>query len=157
MFANILGKNKKEINNDEKHQLIVEKVSKMNLSDMRTYVNNKLDNCSVCDDGLIEIMKRLNTKDENTEKAFIEDDAMDSKKKKAFDLVILVASKIKTSVLAVELVQEFMEIYKEMIKKYDKVNKQIYKDKLQTALKGSIKTINLMSDLSRKDKLFKEF
>ena len=36
MFGNILGKSKKEISNDTQHSKIVEKVSKMNLTDMKS-------------------------------------------------------------------------------------------------------------------------
>ena len=44
MFDKILGKTKKEINKESAKSVIIEKISKMNLSDMRIYVNDQLNN-----------------------------------------------------------------------------------------------------------------
>lgn len=153
MFGAILGKNKEESGEDKLHQIIVEKVSKMNLVDMRVYVNNNLKDFGICEDGLSEVMRRLNSKDEKTSKRFIETDAMDSKKKKAFDIVIIIAKNKKVTVLVTELIQEFMETYKDIITQYDRDNKQIFGEKLKTALNGSISTIATMAEMNRKMKV----
>lgn len=150
MFGKILGKSKEETSTAKTHEAIAQKVSKMNLTDMRMYLNNKIDSFPICKDGLLEVMKRLNSVDDTTSKKFIEDDAMDVKKKKAFDLVIIVASSRYMSIEVVELIQEFMKMYKEMIVKYDTDNRQIYEDKLITALNKSIATMGSMADMNRK-------
>jgi len=149
MFGKILGKNKDNVSqSDKKHLEIVEKISKMNLTDMRAYINNKILNFEIDEDGLIEILKKLTTK--NGEKRYIEIDDMDSKKKKGFDLVISVASHTKITVVAVELIQEFITFYDDVIKKFDKDNKQIYESKLKDALQKAINNISEMAELKRK-------
>ncbi len=152
MFGNILGKSKSESSEDSANKAIVEKISKMNLSDMRLYVNNKLNDFEVTEDGLSEVMRRLISKDEN-EKNFIQSDAMDSKIKKAFDLVIIIATNKKITIVITELIQEFIELYKDIITKYDKDNKQIYESRLKDSLGGAIKTISTMAEINRKDKV----
>ncbi|MFT5660445.1 MAG: hypothetical protein ACI9TV_001086 [Sulfurimonas sp.] len=152
MFANILGKSKEEANEDKEHQIIVDKVAKMNLVDMRVYVNNKLNDFEICTDGLSEVMRKINSKDING-KRFIETDAMDSKKKKAFEIVIMVSNSTKLSIFVAELIQEFIEFYKDIIMKYDTENKDIYGRKLKIALAKSIGTISTMADMNRKMKV----
>ncbi len=152
MFNKILGKNKREINKSDNHLKIVEKISKMNLSDMRIYVNNKLNDFEITEDGLSEVMRRLISKDVN-EKRFIESDAMDSKIKKAFDLVIIIASNKKITITTLEFIQEFIELYKDIITKFDQDNKQIYESKLKDALNGAIATISTMAEMNKKDKI----
>ncbi len=149
MFGKILGKKKEETQEDSSHQIIVEKIAKMNISDMRFYVNNKLSDFEVCEDGLNEVMRRLNSQDAD-EKRFIEMDAMDSKKKKAFDLVILISKNKKVTIVVTELMQEFMENYKDILTKFDKDNKQIYTSLLKDALTAAITTISTMAEINRK-------
>jgi len=152
MFNKILGKNKREIKESGNHSKIVERISKMNLSDMRIYVNNKLNDFEITEDGLSEVMRRLISKDAN-EKRFIESDAMDSKIKKAFDLVIIIASNKKITITTLEFIQEFIELYKDIITKFDQDNKQIYESKLKDALNGAIATISTMAEMNKKDKI----
>ena len=43
MFGNILGKKKSEVSSEDKnHADLVQKISKMKLTDMRAYINNKI-------------------------------------------------------------------------------------------------------------------
>lgn len=148
MFNKLLGKNKTE--NDDKDNEIVQRVSKMDLNDMRTYVNNRVTDFKICEDGLIEVMKRLNTPNEKTDKKFIEDDAMDVKKKKAFDLVILISNSKKITVRAVELIQEFTVLYNEMILQFDQDNKQTYESKLKKSIDNAVVTISGVSAYQEK-------
>ena len=114
MFNNILGKTKKEMNKDAGKSVLIEKISRMNLTDMRIYVNNQLNDFKIDEDGLNEVMRRLISKDEHDNR-FIESDSMDIKKKKAFDLVILVASNKKITIIATELIQKFINLYNDII------------------------------------------
>ena len=149
MFGNILGKSKEESSGDKEHDEIVQKVSKMNISDMRVYINNKLTDFEISEDGLSEVMRKLLSKDAK-EKRFIESDAMDSKIKKAFDLVIIVSASKKITVVTTELIQDFITQYSDLIEKYDTDNKQIYASKLNDALAKSISSITEMAELKRK-------
>ncbi len=149
MFGNILGKSKEESSGDKEHDEIVQKVSKMNISDMRVYINNKLTDFEISEDGLSEVMRKLLSKDAK-EKRFIESDAMDSKIKKAFDLVIIVSASKKITVVTTELIQDFITQYSDLIEKYDTDNKQIYGSKLNDALAKSISSISEMAELKRK-------
>jgi len=151
MFGKILGKKKDEVSVEDKmHSEIIQRVSKMNLTDMRAYINNRMGNFEVNEDGLIEILRRITTKNAETSKRYIEIDDMDSKIKKSFDLVISIASHSKITVVAVELIQDFITLYDDVIAKFDKDNKQIYESKLKDALSRAIGNIGEMSDLKRK-------
>jgi len=152
MFNNILGKSKKESNEDSNCQEISEKISKMNLTDMRIYVNDKLNDFKVSEDGLSEIMRRLTSKNANG-KRFIESDAMDSKIKKAFDLVILISKNKKMTIVTAELIQTFIEMYRDLIVKFDKDYKQIYASLLKDSLNNSIDIIASMAEINKKTKV----
>jgi hypothetical protein len=147
MFENMLGK--KEPKSDEDNK-ILEKISKMNLVEMRTYVNNNISDFKISEDGLSEVMRRLNSNHEGTSKRFIEIDAMDSKIKKAFELVILISKSKKITVVTTELIQIFIDIYSDLITKYDNDNKQIYSSKLKNSLQISMVTLNEMTNFKRK-------
>ncbi len=145
MFANILGLLKESSTDNN----IKEKISKMNLSELKSYVNNKINKFDVCEEGLIEVMRMLISMDSH-EKMFIEADAMDSKKIKAFELVILIASSKKVTIVSSELIQEFMDIYKDVIAQVDKDNMQIYSSRLKNSLVHSITTIEKMTLMNKK-------
>ncbi|MCD6433482.1 MAG: hypothetical protein J7L21_05510 [Sulfurimonas sp.] len=151
MFGNILVKKKSEVPNEDKiHAELVEKISKMKLTDMRAYINSKVLNFEVCEDGLVEVMRRLITKNSETSKRYIEVDDMDSKIKKGFDLVISVALHNKITVVAVEQIQEFIELYSDIITKYDRDHKQIYETRLKDSLSKAISNVSEMTELKRK-------
>ncbi|MBU1658206.1 hypothetical protein KKG72_04035 [bacterium] len=157
MFAKILGKNKpEELIGDKEHQILIDKISNMNLTDMRVYINNKMLDCEVSEDGIIEIMKKLIMTNKNVSKRYIEIDDMQSKIKKGFDLVLSICTNKKITVVAIELIQEFMEVYKDIIAKYDVENKQIYGKKLKDALQKAIDNINARTELKRKMSLVGE-
>jgi len=151
----MLGKllSKKDKDSNKEHQEILNRLSKMNISEMRLYVNNKLKDFQICEDGLSEVMSKLISKNEQTGVNFIGDDAMDTKIKKAFDLVILVAGSKKITVTAIESMNKFMEIYAAMIQKFDVDNKQTYDSKLKKAIDISIKNVAIMSEIQKKNNI----
>lgn len=144
MFSKILGKKQSKEASDND---LEEKISKMNLTEMRSYVNNK---AQVSEQGLIEILKKLLQRDIETSRRTIELDDMDVKIKKAFDLVIAIAQHKKITVVAIELIVEFLEFYEDVIEKYDTENKQIYKSKLKEALAVAFKNMDGISKLKKK-------
>lgn len=153
MFGNFLGKDKKS---EDKTSEVATRVSKMNLSEMRSFVNNKVTNLAISKDGLLEVMKKLTDVDEQNSKLYLQADDMDSKKKKGFDLVILVSKNIHISVEVVELLQKFTVVYAELIKVYDTEHKDIYASRLKDAIKLAIDNVNKYSALSRKTNVLGE-
>jgi hypothetical protein len=151
VFAKILGKVKGSVNDEDKeHQELVDKISKMNLTDMRTYVNNKVPDFSICENGLNEIMHKLIDVDEKSSKRYINIDDMDSKIKKGFDLVLIILKNKKITVTTIESVDEFLELSREIVEKYDKEHKQIYGSKFKDALSLAVEGINIKAQLQRK-------
>ena len=148
MFSNILGKISG--NDSSQNKELIEKISKMNLVDMKTYINNRIPEFFVDEDGLSEIMRKLIRVDANTDKRYIEINSIDSKIKKCFDLVLTILINKKITITTIELVNEFVETYKDIIEKYDKENKQIYSSKFQNAINLAINDISKMADLKRK-------
>ena len=148
MLSKLLGKKTDSL--DQSDSEIKRRISKMDLNDMRNYVNNKIADFQICDDGLIEIMKRLLSVNEKTSYRFIEIDAMDVKVKKAFDLVILVAKSKKITVVTIELIQEFINFYVDIIEKFDTDNKQTYASKLKKSLSEAVLMISSMSELKER-------
>ena len=157
MFGKILGKREDEVSDeDKKHLETVEKVSKMNLTDMRIYIKDGMKGFKSSENGLISIMNKLLTRDEKTQKRYIEIDDMDSKMKKGFELVLSIASHKRVSLTSVEQIQEFMTLYKDVILKFDTDNKQIYSSKLKNSLEKSLQTIQTMAEVNNKAKLLGE-
>lgn len=156
MFSKILGRKKDDVSaKDKEYSEIEKKVSKMNLTDMRSYVKGQMSTFELSEDGLCEIMRRLNSVDKKTSKRFIDIDDMDSKIKKAFDLVILVGASKKITIETIELIQEYITMYEDMIEKYDQEHKEIYASRLNDSVKKALSTIELMTEINHKTKVLK--
>ncbi|MEN4053069.1 MULTISPECIES: hypothetical protein [Sulfurimonas] len=151
MFGNILGR-KKEDNSqkDEVHAALVEKISKMNLTEMRSYIKNKIKDFEVSEDGLIEVMQRLTMEDKKTKTYYLKSDDMDTKKKKAFDLILAIAESKKINFTVVDLMQKFLEVYKDIITEYDREHKEIYGSRLIDAVNLALANINEKAALKNK-------
>jgi hypothetical protein len=154
MFSKII-KNIKGSDGKSKDEKLIEKISKMDLTEMRTYINGKLNEYGVSEFGLCEIMKKLTVPNEKTSALYLKDDDQDSKKKKVFDLVVLILSSKVISVNVVERVQGFLDTYEEIIKKYDKENKQIYQKKIKESVSLALDKISFKTDLSSKMRTLK--
>lgn len=141
MLKNLFKANKKEEQSDT-HSHITEKVSKMSLTDMRTYVRNKITDFEVSEFGLQEIMRILIE--------YIKIDDMPSKKKKAFDLIILISSNKKITIDTIEYMQKFLEQNKEIIHAYDREFKEIYESRLDDALAMALKNVDEITNLQNK-------
>ena len=151
MFSGILGRKKEEISEENaEHTALVEKISKMNLTEMRSYIKNKIQDLDVSEDGLNIVMRRLIEKDTKSKKYYLKVDDMDSKKKKAFDLVLSIAQNKKVNLTTIELIQKFMEIYKTIIIEYDKKHKEIYSSRFLDAVNSALASINHKVTLNNK-------
>lgn len=138
------------ISDNQENRELIDRVSKMNLTDMRTYINNRIADYPVDEEGLIEVLHKLLKVDEKTSKRYIDIGDMDSKIKKGFDLVLSILTNKKISVTAIELVNEFSEKSKDIIEKYDKENKQIYYTRFKDSIELAINNMNIKNELQRK-------
>ncbi len=148
MLSKILGNVKDTSTNENKE--LVDRISKMNLTDMRFYINNKIPDFFVDEDGLSEVLHRLLKVDKKTSKRYIDVDDIDSKIKKGFDLVLNILINKKITINTIELANEFLQSYKNIIEKYDKENKQIYYTKFKRSIALAIKNMNAKVDLEVK-------
>jgi len=152
MFKSILGRKKEDIGKeDAAHAALSEKISKMNLTQMRSYVKGGLDDFPVTEDGLMELLTKLTTEDSKTKQYYLKADDMDSKKKKAFDLVLLIAKNKKINLVVIELIQKFCKVYKEIVDAYDREYKEIYASRFEDAINLGLTTIN--SKIALKNKM----
>lgn len=147
MFSKILRKKEKQ---EDTQNILAEKVAKMNISEMRSFVNNKAE---ITDLGLVEVLKKLIYKENENARRYIELDDADVKIKKGFDLVITIAGHKKISIEAIELIAKFIEFYEDLINHYDEVNKQIYKGKLKDALSLALRNLEEISNVKNKQNL----
>ena len=141
LLNNILGSQGK------KNKKLEYKIANMDLPNMRLYVNGKLDAFKVDAFGLNEIVKKLTHENKETSKHFMQDDDMDSKKKKVLDLIVLILANKKTSITVIESIHLFLDVYEELIKKYDTDNKQIYEKRIKDLINLAIKRIEIETNI----------
>ena len=146
MFSKIIGKIKVSEDDVVKERLL-EKISKMEIVDMRNYINGKLTDYKVSEYGLLEILNKITLKNESTSNLYIKEDDMDSKKKRVFDLVLLVLSSKQVTLSVLDSAQVFISTYSDIIKKYDKDNRQIYEIKMKEAISLAADKISFKSDV----------
>jgi len=157
MFSKILGKKKSTTPKEETQNTeLLNKISKMNLVEMRSYVNGKILDLPLCEDGLSAVISKLSEANEQTKKFYLQNDDMDTKKKKAFDLILLIAKSQKITFKTVEGMQKFLEVYAELINEYDKEHKEIYADKLSSAIDLSLNNIQEIAALKSKMEILGE-
>jgi len=154
MLGNLFKSKAKSETNEEEHT--IEKISKMNLTDMRSYVRNSMKDFEVSEIGLQLLMDKLTLEDEHSQKYYLNADDMPSKKKKAFDLVILVANSKKITIETVESIQRFLEVYREIIEAYDKEFKEIYDSRFNDALNQAVANLDEITKFQTKMKVLGE-
>jgi len=151
MFGKFFGKDKKNDTPD-----IANKISKMNLTEMRNYVNNKHADLPVDEKGLLAVLTKLSLPDEKTHKLYIEAKDMNSKKKKSFDIVILVAQQKKMTYEIIDILQRFIENHQDIIQKYDTDLKEIYNSRLTDSLAFAINSMDKIDAIKNKMKVLNE-
>ncbi|MBU0632905.1 hypothetical protein KKA17_09680 [bacterium] len=147
MFTKLLGKDKAASAENVNDQL-VEYISKIGITEMRSLLLGQIDRFKVDENTIVEILRRLTYQD--GDKRFLESSDNDIKLKKAFDVVITAANSKKMSVEAVELIEKFINMYKDLIEAYDTRNKQIYMHKLTKAIELSIAMVEQISSYINK-------
>ncbi len=151
MFSKILGKKENSATQKQGASTeLTQRISSMNLTEMRAYINNKIPDLEVSEEGLIEILKKLVYPDKKTSKRYIEIDDMQSKVKKGLDLIVSIAKHKKITVVAIELIQEYIQVSEDIIQKYDQEHKEIYASRLKDALGNAVNVVNARSNLKTK-------
>lgn len=147
MIKKLFGKKKEDDASESAYAELIEKIQKMNLTEMRSYVNGRLD-LELCEEGLLAIITKLTT--------YLSDDDMDSKKKKAFDLILLIAASKHISVGIVEAIQVFIQSNRLIIEDFDKKNKEIYQSRFNDAIDLAFKNMQEITALKNKMNLLGE-
>ncbi|MDF1883359.1 hypothetical protein JHD49_05335 [Sulfurimonas sp. SAG-AH-194-C21] len=151
MFGNLLKKQETVHGKmNASLQELVLKIDKMNLTEMRSFINNKIKDLEVSTDGLNLVLERLTKVDTASKKSYINSDDMDSKKKKAFDLVLTILKNKKINIQSMELMQNFLKVYEEIITNYDKEHKDIYASRFNDAISNGVAMIEVMSNMTNK-------
>jgi hypothetical protein len=142
MLSKLFGKSKTENTEAEvDNKELIQAIQKMNLTDMRNYINNKKADFIVNEVGLAEILLKLMNEDKNTKKRYISERDDNSKIKRCFDIVLSILENNKTTSDIVELVIEFKNTFEDIIKKYDHENKEIYSSRFSDAIANAINNV----------------
>ncbi|MFT7859737.1 MAG: hypothetical protein ABXS93_02250 [Sulfurimonas sp.] len=94
-------------------------------------------------------MKKLTSPINDKGEYYIKQDDMDAKKKKAFELVLLVSGSKKLSIATLDKIKEFIDLHSDMIKEYDNSNKDIYLDRLKKGYETAMINIQTISRVHR--------
>lgn len=155
MFNKILGRTKDNSSNNKEHSELVQRISKMDLTEMKSYVNNRISSMPTSRDGLVEILKLLLKVDKKTNTRYLKIDDHDAKIKKGFDLVIAISTHSLITFPVIKLLQDFIEAHKDIIEKFDRDNKQTYQSKLKKAVENAILTIGMIADINNASDVLK--
>ena len=145
MFSKILGKTKESDKSKELTEAI-SKVENMNLTEMRSFVNNKIASFEVSTVGLLAVMNKLTLVNATTKKLYLVESDTDIKKKKAFDLVLLIAKSTKINLSVLDAIQKFTQVYAPIITQFDKENKEIYASRFTEILEQAIAALAMLAD-----------
>ena len=148
MLGRILGKKNKNTTNE-----LTNKISNMNLTEMRSYINNKQTNFPIDKSGLLAVITKLALPDTMTGELYIQASDMDSKKKKAFDIVLLIAKQKKMNMKIIDMLQKFIDNHQEMISEYDTRLKEIYGLRLTEAIGFALASVAQIDDIKHKMKI----
>jgi len=155
MFKKILGRSDTNSNDsgDKNYSELVQKIAKMDLTEKKAYINNRISSMPATRDGVAEVLNSLIKLDKNTNTRYLKMDDQDGKKKKGFDLAIAISTHSLITFPVIKMLQEFEIVYKEMIEKFDIDNKQTYQGKLSKAIENAIVTIGMIADINNSSDL----
>ncbi len=135
---------------------IQQRIEKMNLSELRLYVKDKIEGFPLSEEGLNEVLKRLISKINNS-RYYLDESDDDSKLKKTFDLVLELSKNRKVNFESVELIANFLSVYSGLIKNYDIKYKEIYQDRLNQAIENATTMVEAKVSLDNKKKLLDHY
>ncbi|MBA1437635.1 MAG: hypothetical protein FAF05_01385 [Epsilonproteobacteria bacterium] len=146
MLRKLLGKKDKADKEESIDPELSQKIFKMDLGSMRLYM--KSEEAQI--DGLYLIMQKLTQPINDKGEYYLKADDMDTKKKKAFELVLLIAKSKKISAKTLEGIEKFIQIHKEIIKEYDYEHKEIYTDRLHKSLQTAVVNLETLSKIHQR-------
>jgi hypothetical protein len=152
MLSKLFGKSKTE-NIEVDNKELIKAIQKMNLTDMRHYINNKKADLIVNDVGLAEVLYKLMNEDKNTKKRYINEKDDYTKIKRCFDIVLSILENNKITSDTIELVIEFKNTFEDIIKKYDHENKEIYSSRFSDAIANAINNVTYKAKLQTQFKV----
>ncbi len=155
MFKKILGRKSSGKEDDKNHSDLVQKIAKMDLTEKKAYVNNKISNMPITRDGLAEVLNSLIKLDKKTNQRYLKIDDNDAKIKKGFDLAIRISTHNLITFPVIKALQEFESVYKNIIEKFDTDNKQTYKSKINKAIQNAVLTIGVIADINNASDILK--
>jgi len=147
---------KKVKNSNQQKSELQLKIEKMNLSELRLYIRDKMEGFSLSEEGLNEVLKRLISKI-NDSRYFLDNSDDDSKLKKAFELVLNISKSRKVNFKSVELIAAFLYTYDALIREYDQKHKEIYQDRLNKAIDRANMMVEAKTSLDDKQKLLDHY
>jgi len=147
MFKRILGRKSAGSTDDKNYSELVQKIEKMDLTEKKAYVNNRISSMPITRDGLAEVLNSLIKLDKKTNQRYLKIDDHDGKIKKGFDLAITISTHNLITFPVIKALQEFENVYKDIIEKFDNDNKQTYKGKLKKATQNAVVTIGVIADI----------
>lgn len=126
---NLFGKESSE-------EALKQKIEVWNLSELKAFMFEQMKEFTPTERGIIFILEKLtrqNKPDDNHPigQRFLESNDHDSRKKKTFDLVLILARHSKINFEAIELIVKFTTMYEDLINDYD----QRYREFIPLALK----------------------
>ena len=152
MLSKLFGKSKTE-NIEVDNKELIKAIQKMNLTDMRHYINNKKADLIVNEVGLAEVLYKLMNEDKNTKKRYINEKDDYTKIKRCFDIVLSILENNKITSDTIELVIEFKNTFEDIIKKYDHENKEIYSSRFSDAIANAINNVTYKAKLQTQFKV----
>ncbi|MEO1953676.1 MAG: hypothetical protein ABGW74_03125 [Campylobacterales bacterium] len=155
MFNKILGRTKNDDSGNKEHSELMQKISKMDLTEMKSYVNNRISSMPVSREGLVVVLEHLLKVDKKTNTRYLKIDDNDAKIKKGFDLAIAISTHSLITFPVIKLLQDFIEAHKDIIEKFDRNNKQTYRSKLKKAVENAIITIGMIADINNASDVLK--
>jgi len=138
-----LFKNKMKSSSENKERKeLIERIKKMDIYSMAHY----LDEDNSCELGIEEILKKLISKNEDSNRRFIEISDSKFKIDKCFDLIINILEHNNMTQKILTLSEKFVYIYSDVIRTNDENNKRNYEEKLNNALFFTTKKFSIKSD-----------
>ena len=141
---------KKDDEKENDNSALEDFISKAGLTELRSLLLGNIERFVVDEILVVEVLRKITHEDETSHKRYLETDDNDMKLKKGFELVIAASNSKHLSVEAVELIEKFITMYKDIIDAYDTRNKQIYMHKLKKAAELSISKVEQISGFINK-------
>jgi len=135
--------NEKNVDDDKE---LVKAIQKMNLTDMKAYLNNKTKK-KANNRGLAEILRKIIEVNPTTKMRYINEGDDKSKIKKCFEIVLAISKNHIITNSTIELIVEFKDTYEDLIKNYDHDTKDIYFSRFTKSISRSVDVIICKSNV----------